>query len=77
MLPPPGTRRNGAWPCVLMHSCNNLVSLKLLREAYPVRTEATLQQSVLFAIMPIALVRGVLYARGVFGGKRAKAGTGA
>jgi membrane protease YdiL (CAAX protease family) len=49
------------WPCVLMHSYNNLIALKLFREAWSVRTEPTLLQNALFAVGPVLLVWIVLY----------------
>jgi len=49
------------WPCVLMHSYNNLISLKLFREAWSVNTEPTLLQNALIAVGPVLLVWIVLY----------------
>lgn len=49
------------WPCVLMHSYNNLISFKLLREAWTVKVEPTLMQNALLAIAPILVVWIVLY----------------
>jgi membrane protease YdiL (CAAX protease family) len=54
---------NSVWPCVLMHSYNNLISLKLFREAWTVTAEPTLLQSTLMAAGPIVLVWLVLYWR--------------
>jgi len=54
------------WPCVLMHSYNNLIALKLFSEAWSVKTEPTLLQSSLMAIGPILLIWLVLYGRGSF-----------
>lgn len=54
------------WPCVLMHSYNNLISFKLLREAWTVSAEPTLLQNTLMAIGPIVLVWLILYWKGSF-----------
>ncbi|HER44114.1 MAG TPA: CPBP family intramembrane metalloprotease [Candidatus Eisenbacteria bacterium] len=55
------------WPCVLMHSYNNLIAMKLFREAWTVETEPTLLQNSLMAFGPMLLVWLVLYVRGGFG----------
>jgi membrane protease YdiL (CAAX protease family) len=52
---------NSVWPCVLMHSYNNLISLELFREAWSVSTAPTLLQNGLMAIGPISLVWLILY----------------
>lgn len=52
---------NSVWPCVLMHSYNNLISLELFREAWSVSTEPTLLQNGLMAIGPLSLVWLILY----------------
>ena len=57
---------NSVWPCVLMHSYNNLISLKLFREAWNVSTEPTLLQNGLMAIGPISLVWLILYRKRSF-----------
>ncbi len=49
------------WPCVLMHSYNNLIAFALFREAWTVNTEPTLLQKALLAIGPILLVWVALY----------------
>ena len=51
------------WPCVLMHSYNNLIALKLFREAWTIQKEPTLLQNALLAIGPILLVWIVLYSK--------------
>ncbi len=51
------------WPCVLMHSYNNLVSFKLFREAWTVKTEPTLLQNALLAIGPVLVIWIFLYFR--------------
>lgn len=57
---------NSVWPCVLMHSYNNLIAFKLLREAWTVVKELTLVQNALIAIGPILVIWLVLYWRGSF-----------
>lgn len=57
---------NSVWPCVLMHSYNNLIAMKLFREAWSVNTEPTLVQNGLMAIGPVLLVWLVLYWKGGF-----------
>ena len=52
---------NSVWPCVLMHSYNNLISTKLFREAWSISTEPTLLKNDLMAIGPILLVWFALY----------------
>lgn len=54
------------WPCVLMHSYNNLISLKLFSEAWTVKTAPTLFQKTLLAIAPVALVWLILFWKGAF-----------
>ncbi len=54
------------WPCVLMHSYNNLIGLKLFREAWTVETEPTLLQNALFAMGPVLLVWIVLNSKRSF-----------
>ena len=49
------------WPCVLMHSYNNLISLKLFREAWIVEKEPTLLENTPLALGPVILVWIVLY----------------
>jgi len=49
------------WPCVLMHSYNNLVALKLFREAWTVKAEPTLLQNAMMAVGPMLLVWIVIY----------------
>lgn len=63
---------NSVWPCVLMHSFNNLVSLKLFTEARTVQTEPDLLQNSLMAIGPILLVWLMLFLRGEFTNKISK-----
>ena len=63
----PYVESNSVWPCVLMHSFNNLISLKLFHEAWSVKTEPTLLQNTLMAAGPIAVVWLVLYWRRSFG----------
>ncbi len=57
---------NSVWPCVLMHSYNNLIAFKLFSEAWHVTNEPTLLQNSLMALGPIFLVWLVLYWRGAF-----------
>jgi membrane protease YdiL (CAAX protease family) len=57
---------NSVWPCVLMHSYNNLISFKLLSEAWTVKVEPTLLQNALIAIGPMLLAWIVLYSMGKF-----------
>lgn len=57
---------NSVWPCVLMHSYNNLISLELFSEAWITTKEPTLLQNSLMALGPIFLVWLVLYLRGAF-----------
>jgi membrane protease YdiL (CAAX protease family) len=59
-------RSGSVWPCVLMHSYNNLVGLELFREAVTVHLEPTLLQRSMVAIFPIAIVWLIIYARGQF-----------
>lgn len=54
------------WPCVLMHSYNNLVSFKLFREAWTVKTEPTLLQNALLAFGPVLVIWIFLYFRRCF-----------
>lgn len=54
------------WLPVIMHSCNNLVSLNLLREAHTLHVDPTLRQSALFAVIPIALVWAVMLTLGAW-----------
>lgn len=49
------------WPCVLMHSYNNLVGLKLFSEAWQMKTEPSLMVNTLMAIVPIFIVWLILY----------------
>ncbi len=51
------------WPCVLMHSYNNLVGLKLFSEAWRMETEPSLLTNALMALGPIFLVWLVIYLR--------------
>jgi membrane protease YdiL (CAAX protease family) len=51
------------WPCVLMHSYNNLIGLKLFSEAWHMNTEPSLLQNTLMAIVPIFVVWLILYFR--------------
>ncbi len=55
-------RSGSVWPCVLMHSYNNLIGLELFREAVKVHLEPTLMQKSIVAFFPIAVVWLVLYA---------------
>ena len=55
-------RSGSVWPCVLMHSYNNLIGLELFREAVKVHLEPTLLQKSMVAFFPIAVVWLVLYA---------------
>jgi membrane protease YdiL (CAAX protease family) len=57
---------NSVWPCVLMHSYNNLISLELFSEAWTVRSEPTLLQNALLALGPMLLVWLVLLGMGEF-----------
>jgi len=59
-------RSGSVWPCVLMHSYNNLIGLELFREAVTVRLEPTLLQKSMVAFFPIAIVWVVLYAKRQF-----------
>ncbi len=72
---------NSVWPCALMHAYNNLIALKLFREAWTVTTAPDLLQNNLIAVGPILLVWLILYARGAFKAPEAAvlatAGTGA
>lgn len=54
------------WPCVLMHSYNNLISFKLLSEAWTVKAEPTLLQHALIAVGPMLLVWIILNSMGRF-----------
>ena len=54
------------WPCVLMHSYNNLIGLKLFSEAWRMETEPSLLQNTLIAIVPIIIVWLILYLRKSF-----------
>lgn len=54
------------WTCVLMHSYNNLIALKLFREAWTVQTEPVFWQTALMAIVPVAMVWLILYLTGQF-----------
>ncbi len=54
-------RSGSVWPCVLMHSYNNLIGLELFREAVKVHLEPTLLQKSMVAFFPIAVVWLVLY----------------
>ncbi len=49
------------WPCVLMHSYNNLIGFKLLREAYTAEMEPSMLETALIAIGPILLVWLIIY----------------
>lgn len=51
------------WPCVLMHSYNNLIGLKLFSEAWLMETEPSLLQNTLMAIAPMITVWLILYFR--------------
>ncbi|MFA4947804.1 MAG: CPBP family intramembrane glutamic endopeptidase [Candidatus Krumholzibacteriia bacterium] len=55
------------WPCVLLHSFNNLISLELFREAWSQKLEPSLFQSSLMALGPILLVWAALFLGGRFG----------
>ncbi len=44
------------WPCVLMHSWNNLITMKLLTEAWTQLAPLTLRQQAAMALIPIGLV---------------------
>jgi membrane protease YdiL (CAAX protease family) len=55
------------WPCVFMHSYNNLISFKLLSEAWTVQAEPTLLQNALIAVGPMLLAWVFLYLMGRFG----------
>jgi len=59
---------NSVWPCVLMHSYNNLISFKLLSEAWTVKAEPTLLQNSLMAIGPMLLIWLILYCKRGFTG---------
>lgn len=48
------------WPCVLMHSYNNLIAFKLFREAWTVNVMPSLLQNALMALPPILLIGFVL-----------------
>ncbi len=54
------------WPCVLLHSFNNLISLALFREAWTAKVETSLLQDSLMALGPILLVWIVLLLGGRF-----------
>lgn len=54
------------WPCVLMHSYNNLITMKLIN--WEVNTEPTLMQNSLMAVIPILFVWLILYYKGKFKG---------
>ncbi len=54
------------WPCVLMHSYNNLITMNLLN--WEVNTEPTLLQNALIALIPILIVWIALYYKGKFKG---------
>lgn len=64
---------NSVWTCVLMHSYNNLIALKLFSEAFTVKSEPTLLQSSLMAVVPIAFVWLVLYLKGGFTNQSSRA----
>jgi membrane protease YdiL (CAAX protease family) len=57
------------WPCVLMHSYNNLISFKLLSEAWTSQAEPTLLQNALIAIGPMLFVWIILYSMHKFGNR--------
>lgn len=57
------------WPCVLMHSYNNLINLKLFSEAWTVKAEPTLLQNSLMAIGPMLLIWLILYCKRGFTGE--------
>ena len=57
---------NSVWPCVLMYSFSNLISLKLFTEAWVVKVEPTLMQDTLMAIGPMLLVWFLLFCKGKF-----------
>lgn len=54
------------WPCVLMHSYNNLVTMKLLN--WEVIQEPSFVQNSLMAVFPILIVWLVLFFKGKFTG---------
>lgn len=56
------------WPCVLMHSYNNLVTLRLFTEAWQSKTEPSLSANALMALGPIVIVWVILYMRKGFHG---------
>jgi len=57
---------DSVWPCVLMHSYNNLITFKLFSEAWSIAKEPTLFQNSLMALAPIFIVWLVLYWKGAF-----------
>jgi membrane protease YdiL (CAAX protease family) len=59
-------RAESVWPCVLMHSYNNLVGLGLFSEAVTVRFEPVMIQKSMVALFPISLVWLIIYATGQF-----------
>lgn len=54
------------WRCLLMHSYNNLVGLKLFSEAWRMETEPSLLVYTLIAIVPIFVIWLILYLRKEF-----------
>lgn len=49
------------WPCVLMHSYNNLIGFSLLREAFTAKVSPSMLDTSLIAIGPILLVWLIIY----------------
>jgi len=58
---------NSVWPCVLMHSYNNLITLKLFN--WKIINEPSLWQNSLMAVGPIFLIWLILFFKGKFYGE--------
>ncbi len=52
------------WPCVLMHSYNNLIGFKLLSESYTVVSEPSMLENALIAVGPILFIWLIIFFKG-------------